>query len=160
MAERDDIVNTHDQMSDHGFQRTSCACNECVACCKRQPGPLAPGDFERIAAHLGEDRQTAKLHFWASPGALVMDRETGVQRKIGTITPRFVKGRCVFLDEQDRCAIHPVAPFGCAMFDTHMRAPEAAMRGQWLAYQQDTDEEYKRLRSELPFASTYKPTGY
>ena len=145
-------------MPDHTFERTTCGCPDCVACCKRQPGPLAPGDFERIAAHLGEDRATAKLQFWASPGALVQSR--GVQFRIGTITPRMVRGRCVFLDEHDRCSIHAVAPFGCAMFDTHMATREAAKRGGWLVEQQAGDEDYQALRNELPFATSYKPTGY
>lgn len=141
------------------FVRTTCACSECVACCKRQPGPLAPGEFERIAEFLGEDRETAKRHFCASPGALVMDTSTGRQFRIGTITPRMERKRCVFLDEQDRCRIHAVAPFGCAMFDTHMSAAEGRRRGSWLAAEQQ-DDGYQALRRELPFATSYKPTGY
>lgn len=141
------------------FERTTCACQECVACCKRQPGPLAPGDFEKIAALLGEDRETAKLHFWASPGALVMDVSTRRQFRVGTITPRVAHGRCVFLDDQDLCKIHAAAPFGCAMFDTHMGLLEGQRRAAWLVREQQRSD-YQALRSELPFASTYKPTGY
>src|SRR5258708_4879591 len=101
------------------FERTVCACRECVQCCKDQPGPLMPGDFERIAEFLGETPEQAQSHFWASPGAMAKVKETGEIIKIGTITPKREKGRCVFLDENDRCKIHPVAPFGCAYFDTH-----------------------------------------
>ena len=142
------------------WARTSCACAECVACCKRQPGALAPGEFERIAAFLGEDREEAKVHFWASPGALVMDTQTGRTFRIGTVTPRMEGGRCVFLDAQDRCRIHPVAPFGCAMFDTHMGAEEGLRRGTWLAAAQQQDDAYRALRAELPPASSHRPTGY
>jgi len=140
------------------FSRTSCACKQCVACCERQPGPLAPGDFEKIAAHLGETPEVAKLHFWASPGAMVQN-ERGVQFRVGTITPRLVRGKCVFLDEHDRCKIHAVAPFGCAYFDTHMSAVEAMPRSVWLV-QATLDAAYQDLRKELPFATSYKPTGY
>jgi Fe-S-cluster containining protein len=87
------------------FERTTCACAGCVACCKRQPGYLIPGDAERIAAFLNEP---IEKFLWASPGALV---KQGVRAfRIGTITPRLVKGKCVFLTEDDKCRIHPVAP--------------------------------------------------
>lgn len=54
------------------------------------------------------------------------DDDRALQGKwIGSITPRSQGGRCVFLDEQDRCRIHAVAPFGCAYYDTHMDVAEA-----------------------------------
>jgi Fe-S-cluster containining protein len=141
------------------FARTSCACAECVACCKRQPGPLAPGDFEAIAEFLHVEPAELKKKLWASPGAKVMDRSTGRIFSIGSITPRFERKRCVFLDEHDRCSIHPVAPAGCSLFDTHQNAAEGLRRGSWLAGEQQ-DPEYQALRSTLPFATSYKPTGY
>jgi Fe-S-cluster containining protein len=120
---------------------------------------LAPGDFERIAGYLGEDRETAKQHFWASPGSLVKTW-LGKVIRIGTITPRYTKGRCVFLDDQDRCRIHPVAPFGCAYFDTHMSDEAAMPRSVWMADRQKNDAEYQALRDELPYATHHKPVKY
>jgi Fe-S-cluster containining protein len=140
------------------FKRTVCACAQCTQCCKRQPGPLAPGDFERIAHFLGENLETAKQHFWASPGCMVEDSNGKVFR-IGTITPRFRKGRCVFLDENDRCKVHPVAPFGCSHFDTHMSQAVAQVRSSWLAHEQ-MKPEYQKLRDELPYATHHKPLKY
>jgi Fe-S-cluster containining protein len=142
------------------FARTKCACKECVACCKRQPGPLAPGDFERIAAFLGEDREAAKQHFWASPGAMVKDSMTGQVRRIGSITPRMRRGRCVFLTDDDRCSIHEVAPFGCAYFDPHQSYVTAHPRSIWLVRQTMADPEHRKLRDELPYATSYKPARY
>jgi Fe-S-cluster containining protein len=141
------------------FDRTTCACEACTACCKRQPGPLVTGDFERIAAFLGETHEQAKAHFWASPGALVKLRDSGQTIRIGTITPRFRKGRCVFLDENDRCKIHSVAPFGCSHFDTHMSAERAMPRSLW-AVESQTEPEYQKLRNELPYAKSYRPSPY
>jgi Fe-S-cluster containining protein len=138
------------------YPRTTCACPACVACCKRQPGSLAPGDLERIAAHLGETVEDVRQHFWASPGALVMDTRTGRQFHIGTITPRLVRSRCVFLDEHDRCRVHPVAPAGCAKFDTHMGREEGATRGAALAREQQ-DPAYQQQRAKLPFATSWSP---
>jgi Fe-S-cluster containining protein len=157
-GERDSMNDNREQ-----FDRTTCACESCTACCKRQPGPLAHGDFERIAAFLGETHEQAKEHFWASPGALVqVGNRAGTEHqtiRVGTITPRFRKGRCVFLDENDRCKIHPVSPFGCSHFDTHMSNERALPRSLWLVRSQ-TDPEYQKLRDELPYATSYRPAPY
>lgn len=148
--------------SEPPFTRTKCACTACVACCKRQPGALIRRDFARIIRWY-EERQSCtaevafawfKRQFWASPGALVKDVD-GVTHRVGTITPRFRKGRCVFLNEKDRCDIHEVAPFGCAYYDTHMV--------KWhdhsiYAVQSQCDPDYQALRNELPIATHYKPT--
>lgn len=140
------------------FQRTVCACAQCTQCCKRQPGALAPGDLERIAAFLGETPSEAERHFWASPGALV--RAHGRTYRVGTITPKRRKGRCVFLDEHDRCKVHAVAPAGCAYFDTHQGLATAHERSLWLVEEQERSAEYKALRDRLPYALSYKPKEY
>lgn len=131
----------------HRFTRTACDCTECVACCQRYPGPLAPGDYERIREHLGGQDIDHKL--WASPGAIVMDTRSGQVGRVGTITPRMKDGRCVFLDKDNRCSIHAVAPFGCAYFDTHMTKEEADPRSRWLAVETNNDRDYKRIRARL-----------
>jgi Fe-S-cluster containining protein len=142
------------------FARTECACSECVNCCKRQPGPLVPGDFERIQKHLGATDDEMREKFWASPGALVKNALEQVSR-IGTITPRYDrrKKRCVFLDENDRCKIHEVAPFGCAYFDVHQNR-ETAMERSVYAVRQQKDADYQRLRDTLPYATHHKPVPY
>lgn len=132
------------------MNRTICACDECKACCKRQPGPLAPGDFERIAKYLGQTPEEAKMLFKASDGCVVQLRKTGELLRIGTITPKQKpNGRCVFLDQNDHCLIHPVAPFGCAYFDVHMAKPEADRRSVFLAGQQATSRQYQELRKSI-----------
>lgn len=140
------------------FERTTCACADCAACCKSQPGPLIPGDAERMAAHLGITLDEVKQFLWASPGALV--RRGDQTFSIKTITPRLVKGRCVFLDENDRCKIHPVAPFGCAYSDVHQSRPEAMKRSMWGHWMIENSHEYKRLRATLMLARNYKPRAY
>lgn len=142
------------------MERTTCSCQECIACCKRQPGPLIEGDMEKIAAALGESLEETKKHFWASPGALVKNMQTGRAYRVGTITPKFDRrrGRCVFLTDDDRCSIHAVAPFGCAYFDTHMGREEAQDGAAVLIRGQQT-EAYQALRRELPFADSYRPKG-
>jgi len=141
------------------FERTICACAECVKCCYRQPGPLVPGDYERIKEHLGASDQDMRKLFCRSPGALVMNLRTGTARRIGTITPKRVAGKCVFLDENERCKIHAVAPAGCAYVDTHMDMEQGQRRGQWMARSQQ-DADYQKLRDTLPVAQSYNPRGY
>jgi len=145
--------------TEHTFSRTTCSCPDCVTCCHEQPGSCAAGDVERIAAYLQLPVRVAALKFWASPGALLMNRESGEVYRQGTITPRLVRGRCIFLDDDDRCTIHDVAPFGCAYFDTHMNGREAQPRSQWLAASQSSAE-YQSLRRTLMVATSHKPRGY
>lgn len=142
------------------FARTTCACAECVQCCKEQPGCLIPGDLERIAEHLGETADAAKRHFWSSPGALLMNTATGRTFRVRTITPRASKtGRCVFLDAGDRCRVHAVAPAGCAYFDTHQTLHEGQRRSAVVAALQQ-DDAYQALRATLPAAESYRPRAY
>jgi len=139
------------------FNRTQCACDRCVQCCKRQPGPLAVGDFERIASFMRLDLDRAKSFFRNSPGAVVS--VAGEPYRIRTIVPAADRsGRCVFLDRDDRCQIHEVAPFGCAFFDMHMAPDVANVRAIWYLREIDSDESYGRLRRSLQFADTYNPT--
>jgi Fe-S-cluster containining protein len=143
------------------FARTTCACKACVDCCKKQPGHLIPGDMERIAAFLGKTLNDIKGMFWSSPGAVVMDQDTGRQFRIRTITPRYDrrKKRCVFLTDDDRCSIHPVAPFGCSYADTHIDENEwRRVRGPWGLKLIQSDE-YQALRRTLPEADHYKPVS-
>ena len=111
------------------FPRTTCACEVCRAGCVTQPGFLGSGDIDRIVEMIGvADRQHfLQRHFCASEGALVARIGVyGIEKfRIPTIVPKQHKdGRCVFLDRDGRCAIHPVAPIGCSHCDTH--TPRAA----------------------------------
>ncbi len=127
----------------HTFTRTTCGCH--VLRTSRTAGSI-PGDLPRIAEHLGEPLAVAMRFFKASPGAVLLDRRTGQHVQIGSITPRQrPDGACVFL-ENDRCAIHPVAPFGCAYFDIHMDTQEADRRSLWLIRQQ-VEPAFQMLRA-------------
>jgi Fe-S-cluster containining protein len=147
-------------MNPYPYNRTTCDCKRCVGCCKSQPGPLVPGDLERIAAFRGETVEEAKKNFWASPGALVKNAAGQVAR-VGTITPRYDrrKKRCVFLDDNDRCTIHSVAPAGCSLFDTHQSMSEAHEKSLWVIRQQMAPE-YRALRNTLDYATHHKPQNY
>lgn len=141
------------------FERTTCDCQECVRCCTEQPGSLADGELEAIAGYLGRPVADVLTKFWASPGALLLNVRTGEPYRQGTITPQLRAGRCVFLSPDNRCTIHPVAPYGCRMFDTHMQPAEAQPRSQWLARSQ-ASAAYQSLRRLLTPARSHKPRSY
>ncbi len=113
------------------FPRSECACAGCVACCKAMPGMLVPGDVERIERTL--PTLWPSQYLVASEGALVVYRGEAV--RIPTIVPaQKPDGSCVFLDDQDRCTIHAVAPYGCTHFDVHQSKAESDARstaGLW-----------------------------
>jgi Fe-S-cluster containining protein len=97
--------------SEFCYDRTVCACGECVNNCRYIPGYLIPTDVGRIARHLGFTNlvEFAFRYLLASPGATVM--QAGSVFQIPTLTPRRKEdGSCVFLDEHDRCRIHEVRP--------------------------------------------------
>src|SRR5262249_49754312 len=49
--------------------------------------------------------------------------------RIPTLVPaRRSDGACIFLTETAKCSIHPVSPYGCAYFDSHMSHAEADCR--------------------------------
>jgi hypothetical protein len=117
------------ERTEFGFARTICACDACTAHCRRVPGYLIPADLERLRQHLPavDFDHWALQHVLASPGAVVMQR--GKLFRIPTLVPaRQPDGACVFLTPDSRCAIHALAPFGCAFFDAHQAADEADRR--------------------------------
>lgn len=117
------------------FPRTTCACDVCSVGCRTCPGPLIPGDLERIAAYRGvtapdEVRRFAKQYFCASEGGKFAKIIRGAMRvfTVPTVTPQQRSdGTCVFL-EDGKCSIHPVSPYGCSHYDTHMPKLQADER--------------------------------
>jgi Fe-S-cluster containining protein len=108
-----------------GYKRIVCACPSCVQCCRTLPGYLIPSDLRRIAERLNES-DMARFAFdnlLASPGAIVA--ANGECFSIPTLVPtRGMDGACRFL-QNDRCAIHAEAPFGCSFFSTEQSKEES-----------------------------------
>ncbi|WP_261345428.1 YkgJ family cysteine cluster protein [Thalassoroseus pseudoceratinae] len=99
------------------FERSTCACGKCKAGCKSMPGRLASGDLDAIANFFGVD--PGNEEFTQRNFRSLDDWKVGEEPvTIPTIVPaQKESGRCVFLTKDDRCSIHPVAPFGCRNFD-------------------------------------------
>jgi len=118
------------ERTEFGFERTVFSCQECTVNCRHIPGYLIPADIDRIKKELDPATSWsdwAKQHLLASPGAVVST--AGKVFRIPTLVPaRSPDGACIFLTGDNRCAIHSVAPFGCAFFDAHMPKSEADRR--------------------------------
>ena len=114
-----------------GIARTSCGCAECQLNCRHMPGMLIPSDLDRLApVPEGEAAVLAwaEANLLASPGALVA--QGGRTFRIPTLVPATkADGSCVHLGEDGRCAIHAVAPFGCAFFSC---GPDPGIAGDGL----------------------------
>lgn len=124
-----DTPSDGDMRHEFGFERTECACAECAMNCRFIPGYLVPADLERICRALGYSNVItfALENLDASPGATVM--QSGRVFQIQTLVPRRKEdGSCIFLDEQNRCRIHDVSPYGCAFFDAHQSHAESQRR--------------------------------
>lgn len=114
------------ERTEFGVARTVCACRACVANCRFIAGSLIPADLHRVSEYLGESDLTrfAFDNLLASPGAIIYSR--GGLIRIRTLVPaRRSDGACRFLTAEDRCSIHAVSPYSCAMFD-HSQSREEA----------------------------------
>lgn len=100
------------------FERSYCECGSCKAACRTLPGMLVPGDLQRIGNFEGVPPTTewVREHFEASEGSLC--EVDGKTVRVPVIVPaQRQSGRCIFLTNDDRCSIHPVAPYGCRIFN-------------------------------------------
>lgn len=107
---------------EYGQRRTKCSCRLCVMNCRYIPGYLISSDLERMLPGISmlgwpSILRWAEEHLLASPGALLLNLQTGQTRRVPTLVPaRKTDGTCINLDK-GKCMIHEVAPFGCAFFD-------------------------------------------
>lgn len=102
--------------TEFGVARTVCACAECKAHCRFMPGYLIAADLERLIPAHASPLAWADNNLLASPGALVVRR--GKLFRIPTLVPGVKRdGSCIHFTPDERCAVHPLAPFGCAFFD-------------------------------------------
>lgn len=102
--------------TEFGYERTICACDECIKHCQFMPGFLIPADLTRMIPPDVVPTEWAEDCLLASPGALVL--KAGRVFRIHTLVPAVkADGSCIHLNADKRCDIHAIAPFGCAFFD-------------------------------------------
>ena len=105
--------------AEFGIARSSCACRDCQRNCRHMPGFLIPADLTRMIPPGADPFLWAEANLLASPGALVA--KDGKLFRIPTLVPAVkADGSCIHLTggkRNGKCAIHEIAPFGCAFFD-------------------------------------------
>jgi hypothetical protein len=103
---------------------------------------------------------SASRYLLASPGAIVA--KAGRLFRIPTLVPaRRSDDACIFLTADNRCSIHPVSPYGCAFFDSHMSKQQAERRSvaglNQIANAWKNDENYAEIWGVLCAKGRFAP---
>jgi Fe-S-cluster containining protein len=107
-----------------------CSCRQCISACFRDPGRLVPGDLPKLSRLLqmseGELAKSCLVKVpVASNGRVALALAPAKRKGRRFVTPPGAvasdsyaeeAGRCLFLDEEDRCAVHAAKPFECAAY--------------------------------------------
>jgi Fe-S-cluster containining protein len=108
----------------------NCSCNECISACLNDPGRLIPDDMHKLSlllkiSELDLENDYLVRVLVTSNGhttkALAPAKKKG-QRFIaapGTTAPDYYaeeKGRCIFLDDKERCSVNEAKPFECGAY--------------------------------------------
>ena len=122
----------------------SCNCRGCVSACRNDPGRLVPDDVRKLSRLLGISARDLQNDYLVrvsvannghSAHALAPAKIKG-RRFVaapGTTAPDYYAkeaGRCIFLDDHDRCSVHEAKPFECRAYmgcrDTFLGKPYRA----------------------------------
>jgi hypothetical protein len=115
--------------TEFGFRRTTCDCELCSFWCQIMPGYLVPSDLRRLCPPDVDLMTWAREHLRASQGFIALNKKTGERVQIPSLVPaKQANGHCHWLQADGRCAVHEIAPFGCAFLDQHMKDREAHER--------------------------------
>ncbi len=134
----------------------ACSCAECAGYCKRRPGAFAPEQINILAENLGLTPQALFDGFLSIDPWLGGDSEDGVA--FWVIMPATTngnpggenafdpRGRCVYLTEDDRCAIHEAGkPVECA-HDYHGLSSDQSSAHETFFRAWDKPEHQARIR--------------
>lgn len=103
--------------TEFGFRRTSCDCPLCSSFCRVCPGPLVPADLARLCPPDTDVFEWARQNLRARRGGYVI---RGKLKLVPALVPKDDgNGRCHWLEDDGRCAVHDQSPYGCAFFDQH-----------------------------------------
>lgn len=99
-----------------------CTCSDCIKACKVKPGSFTPSELKRLSKGMRMPLPELFAKYLAADigrGVTTVSPATDKTKpgSIGTVS-----GRCVFLTEDERCAIHDIAkPLECRLADHHGR---------------------------------------
>lgn len=139
--------------------RISCDCSVCKGACQSKPGWFKPGEAEKVAEYLGITMQDLFDNYLAVDWYQNKEDETFVLSpatnncQTGEMFPFNPKGRCIFF-ENDKCKIHPVAPFECKQYYHEQSYEECADRHKEIANLWIDKKEYlEHLLGYEPYAT-------
>jgi hypothetical protein len=121
--------------TEFGHPRSVCDCDVCKTNCRFMPGYLIPADLDRMIPTGADPKQWAEQNLLASPGARVI--KEGRVIRVRTLVPATKQdGSCIHLTADNSCAVHAVAPFGCAFFDCKSEPNDELARAGLIAVMQ------------------------
>ena len=142
--------------TEFGFPRTSCDCRLCRVFCRHYPGFLIPADLRRLVPPDQDPFEWAREHLRVRvrPAGRTARNPKGVPLVTEALLPATTAAGACHWYREGRCAIHAVAPFGCAFFDQHQserQAENRANRAQAVIELAlaDPDSLYRRLCDDL-----------
>lgn len=119
-----------------------CSCESCARACLNRPGYFAPGEAIKAAEFLGltlreffdkylvvdfqTDHTGLKVSYY-----LLMPATVGEQGTVAGYIPK--RGRCIFLNKENRCDIHSVKPKECRLYDHTVVKRDAEANHQMVA---------------------------
>jgi len=125
----------------HSQKMENCICPGCVSACRNDPGRLVPDDVRKLSRLLGISERDLENDYLVrvsvASGGHTLHALAPAKRKgrrfvaaPGTAAPDYYAkedGRCIFLDDNDRCSVHEAKPFECGAYmgcrDTFLGRP-------------------------------------
>ena len=114
-------------------KRIVCDCDACKSACMNKPGWFLPGEIEKVADYLKISVQELFNEYLAVDHYCKFEKDTHEEYFIispatidfepGQMFPFYPGGTCVFFKDQ-KCIIHPVAPFECRQYHHSMKVKD------------------------------------
>jgi Fe-S-cluster containining protein len=110
----------------------ACSCHICVHACRHRPGWFLPDEIRAAAAFVGTevkpffDRFLVVDYYCEEDGDIFLLAPAVSHAIPGQEAPFDPRGRCVFLDPNDRCMIHEAKPYECGQ--SHHSGSRSASR--------------------------------
>lgn len=100
-----------------------CSCEVCVSACRKKPGWFLPEEIKPAAELLGLsekdffDKYLSVDYYGNTDGFLFVLAPATENSEPGKEYPLEPGGRCIFLDEDNKCQIHAAKPYECKSYD-------------------------------------------
>ena len=137
-----------------------CSCESCSEGCTYCPGWFLPGEAEEVAEYLGMTLQELfdeklGVNWWVGGNDIFLLAPAILTMSPGSEYPGDPRGTCIFYKDE-KCEIHPVKPFECAMYRCNTTRDEVQERHKATgAAWQDHRDQIAALLGREPVADGY-----